>query len=140
MNMNSTSIDQKELRKRLSPLYADTSLRFIVLFGSQAKGKGHVKSDIDIGFLFDAPSNVLKLTNTVNRLLRKDTVDVVDLGRASPLLRYAAAKNGVLLYEREPGLFSRFFSLSYRMYVDTKKLREARDHRIEGFLRSRGRA
>lgn len=138
MNKQITSIDQKELRKRLSPLYADTSLRFIVLFGSQAKGKVHMKSDIDIGFLFDAPSDVLKLTNTVNRLLLKDNVDVVDLGKASPLLRYAAAKNGVLLYEREPGLFTRFFSLSYRMYVDTKKLREARDRRIEGFLKSRG--
>ena len=140
MNKNSTSIDQKELRKRLSPLCTDKSLRFIVLFGSQAKGKGHIKSDIDIGFLFDAPSDVLELTNNVTRLLRIENVDVVDLGRASPLLKYAVAKNGVLLYEREPGLFTRFFSLSYRMYVDTKKLREARDRRIEGFLRSRGRA
>jgi predicted nucleotidyltransferase len=136
MNKNSTTIYQNELRKKLSPLYTDKSLRFIILFGSQAKGKGHAKSDIDIGFLFDTPSNVLELTNNVIRLLRKDNVDVVDLGKASPLLRYSVAKKGVLLYEREPGLFTQFFSLSYRMYVDTKKLREARDRRIEGFIRS----
>ena len=135
--MNSTSIDQKDLRKKLSPLCTDKSLRFIVLFGSQAKGKRHVKSDIDIGFLFDVPPDLIELTNIVNRLLQTNKVDVADLGKASPLLRYAAAKNGILLYEREPGLFTRFFSLSYRMYVDTRKLREARDRRIEAFLRSR---
>lgn len=133
-------IDKEELGKRLSPLFADRSLRLVILFGSHAKGKVHPKSDIDIAFLFDAPADILNLTNTVNRLLQKDDVDVVDLYRASPLLRYAVVRNGTVLYEREPGLFIRFFSLSYRMYVDTKKLRDARDRRIEQFLKSRGSA
>jgi uncharacterized protein len=137
MDKNTPSITKEELRRSLAPLFLDKSLRFVVLFGSHAKGKGCVKSDIDIGFLFDVPPDLIELTNIVNRLLQTDKVDVADLGKASPLLRYTAAKNGILLYEREPGLFTRFFSLSYRMYVDARKLREARDRRIEAFLRSR---
>jgi uncharacterized protein len=136
MDAKSTPITKEELRKRLSPLFADKSLRFVVLFGSQAKSKGRVRSDIDVGFLFDTSPDPIELTNNVNRLLQTDNVDVVDLGRASPLLRYAAAQNRAILYEREPGLFTRFFSLSYRQYVDTKKLRDARDLRIERFLNS----
>lgn len=104
------------------------------------KGKVRSKSDIDIAFLFDAPANILNLANTVNRLLQSDNADVVDLYRASPLLRYAVVRNGTVLYEREPGLFIRLFSLSYRMYGDTKKLRGARDRRIEQFLNPRGSA
>jgi hypothetical protein len=104
------------------------------------KRKAHGKSDVDIGFLFDGPVDIVALTNEVSRLLRRDEVDVVDLGPASPLLKFHAAKGGVVLYEREPGLFMQFYSLSYRMYVDAKKLRDARDRSIERFLRSGGRS
>ncbi len=78
----------------------------------------------------------MDLVNRVTRMLGSDNVDVVDLRRASPLLRYAAAQKGIALYEREPGSFIRFYSLSYRMYVDTKKLRQARARAIERFLQT----
>jgi hypothetical protein len=103
-----------------------------------ASGKAHGKSDIDLGFQFDSPVDVVELTNRATRLMGRDDVDVVDLRRASPLLRYAAAQKGIVLYEREPGLFTRFYSLSYRMYVDTKKLRDARDTTIRRFLDTGG--
>jgi predicted nucleotidyltransferase len=126
------------IRQRLSSLLEDKTLQFILLFGSHAQGKAHGQSDMDIGFLFDTPVDVVELTNHVSRLLGDDNIDVVDLRQASPLLRYGAAKNGIVLYEREPGLFGQFFSLSYRIYIDTKKLRDARDLRIERFLQSEG--
>lgn len=127
---------QEEIRQRLSDLFADKTLQMVLLFGSLAAGKGRANSDVDIGFLFDSLADIVDLTNKVTRLLKTDKVDVVDLRRASPLLRFAAARKGTVLYEREPGLFSTFFSLSYRMYVDTKKLREARDGVIRRFLQS----
>jgi predicted nucleotidyltransferase len=133
-------ITRKEITDLLSPLFADRGLRLAVLFGSVASGKAHGKSDVDIGFLFDGPVDIVALTNEVSRLLRRDEVDVVDLGPASPLLKFHAAKGGVVLYEREPGLFMQFYSLSYRMYVDAKKLRDARDRSIERFLQSGGRS
>src|SRR3990167_7587269 len=60
----------------------------------------HKRSDIDLAFLYKKPVNILSLTNRVIRLLHMDSVDVVDLRHASPLLRYSVAKNGRLLYER----------------------------------------
>ncbi len=111
-------------------------LELVVLFGSLAVGRLHKESDIDVGFLFDRSADVMDLVNRVTRMLGSDNVDVVDLRRASPLLRYAAAQKGIALYEREPGSFIRFYSLSYRMYVDTKKLRQARARAIERFLQT----
>ena len=136
-------IDSKEdaveetIKKKLRTIFEDKTLRLVLLFGSLASGKGHKRSDIDLGFLFDGHVDTIELTNRVSRALRAENVDVVDLGCASPLLRFAAAQKSIVLYEREPGLFSQFYSLSYRMYVDTKKLRTARDRTIERFLRLR---
>ena len=96
------------------------------------------KSDIDLAFLFDKPVDILALTNRVIRLLHTDDVDVVDLKCASPLLKFSAVKNGKLLYERERGMFNEFYSLAFRMYVDTKKLRDAQATAIKQFLKAMG--
>jgi len=118
-------ISVEEIRKRLLPLCGDKGLQLILLFGSAVSGKIHARSDIDLAFLFEKPADILALTNRVIRLLHTDNVDVVDLRRASPLLKFSAVKSGMLLYEKEPGLFNEFYSLAFRRYVDTKKLRDA---------------
>jgi predicted nucleotidyltransferase len=130
------SID--EIKAKLAPLFEDEALQFVLLFGSQSSGQAQAESDIDLGFLYDEPVDLLNLTNKVIQLLCKDRVDVVDLRRANPLLCYSAARQGKLLYERCPGLFNRFYSLSFRRYVDTKKLRDARQRAIDTFLAARG--
>lgn len=128
----------EEIKKRLKPVFEDKGLRLILLFGSAVSGKIHKQSDIDLAFLFERQVDILLLTNTIIRLLRTDNIDVVDLGKASPLLKFSAAKNGVPVYEREDGLFNQFYSLAFRMYVDTKKLRDAQGAAIKYFLKTRG--
>ena len=131
-------ITVEEVRNKLSPLFQDKGLQLVVLFGSVASGKVHKRSDIDLAFLFDKQADILALTNHVIRLLHNDQVDVVDLRRASPLLKYSAVKSGRLLYERAPGIFNEFYSLAFRRYVDTKKLRDAQAVAIQQFLKARG--
>ncbi len=126
-----------EIRKRLIPLFKERDLRLILLFGSVLTGATHKKSDIDVGFLFDGPVDILAFTNKVIRLLRCDSVDVIDLNRASPLLRFSAVQKGKVLYEKLPGVFNEFCSLVFRMYVDSKKLRDARAKVIKSFLENR---
>lgn len=128
----------KEIRESLAPLFDQPGLQLILLFGSAATGKLHRRSDIDIAFLFDKAVDILELTNKVLGLLRTDNVDVIDLRRASPVLTFVAAKDGKLLYEGSPGLFHEFYSLAFRRYVDTGKLRVARQDAIRGFLVARG--
>jgi len=129
----------EEIKRRLAPLFKDRGLQLAVVFGSTVSG-GFKKqrSDVDLGFLFDQPADILALTNHIIRLLHFDDVDVADLRYATPLLRFSVAKNGKLLYERSPGLFHEFYSLAFRRYVDTKKLRDAQTKAIELFLEERG--
>ncbi len=127
-----------EIRERLTPLFRDKGLRFVLLFGSSVTGRAHRHSDIDLAFFFDEDVDILALTNNVIRLLHTDDVDVIDLRHASPLLRFSAARNGRLLYERSQGEFNSYFSLAFRRYVDTKKLRDMQATAIKQFLGTRG--
>lgn len=138
MTDSNEKVSIEEIKKGLSPLFHDEGLRLVLLFGSAVSGKIHKKSDIDLAFLFDKPVDILTLTNRIIRLLHTDTVDVVDLKRASPLLKFSAVKSGMLLYEREPGMFHEFYSLAFRRYIDTKKLRDAQAQAIQQFLKARG--
>lgn len=128
----------EEIRERLVPLFKERDLRLILLFGSALTGAVHKKSDIDLAFLFDGSVDILALTNRVIRLLHCDNVDVIDLKHASPLLKYSVAEKGKLLYEKSPGMFLEFYSLAFKEFVDTRKLREARETAIKYFLESRG--
>ena len=138
MSRPAKRLSPEEIKTRLSPLFGREGLRLALLFGSSASGRTHRGSDIDLAFLFDGPPDILALTNDVTRLLHTSSVDVVDLRRASPLLAFAAVKNGTVLFERSSGIFNEFYSLAFRRYVDTKKLREAQATYIHSFLEERG--
>lgn len=128
----------EEIRTRLAPLLTDPGLRLVLLFGSLPSGTVHPGSDIDLGLLYDAPVDTIDLTNRITGLLKTDRIDAVDLRRASPLLCFTAVQNGRVLFERSAGEFIAFYSLSFRRYVDTRKLREFRDAGIRNFLKERG--
>jgi predicted nucleotidyltransferase len=128
----------EKIKNSLTPLFNEKSLQLVLLFGSVASGKEYHESDIDLGFLFDKPIDILGLTNRVIRLLRTDRVDVIDLSRASPLLKHSVIRTGKALFEKTPGLFNIFQSLTFRIYVDAKKLRDAQEKAIYNFLEERG--
>ncbi len=137
--MNAKPYSADEIKKKLAPLFREKGLQMVLLFGSQVSGWVHARSDIDLGFLYDEPVDLLDLTNKVTQLLHTDKVDVIDFRRANPLLSFSAAREGTLLYERFPGQFHVFYSLSFRRYVDTKKLRDARSRSIQQFIEEKGR-
>jgi hypothetical protein len=97
-----------------------------------------IKDKLDPLFKDRRLVDILSLTNRVIRLLHADNIDVVDLRRTSPLLKFSVVKNGRVLYEKLPGMFNEFYSLAFRMYVDTKKLRDAQEISINHFLREKG--
>ena len=127
-----------EIKERLAPLFKEEGLQLVLLFGSAAVGPVHRESDIDLGFLFERPADLLVLTNRVIRLLHTDWVDVVDLRKAGPLLNYSAAKRGRILYESSRGVYNEFCSLAFRRYVDSKKMRDRHAEAIQRFLQDRG--
>ncbi len=131
-------ISIEDIKNRLEPLLKEEGLQLVLLFGSAVTGRMHKRSDIDLAFLFDKPVDILLLTNKVIRLLHADNVDVVDLRHASPLLKFSIVKNGALVYEKEQGIFNEFYSLAFRRYIDTKKMRIAQTKAIKHFLHARG--
>ena len=128
----------EDIRNRLVPIFEDEGLKLALLFGSLVLGKVHKQSDIDLAFLFDRPVDILSLTNRIISLLHADNIDVVDLRRVSPLLKFSVVKNGRLLYEKQPGMFNEFYSLAFRIYIDTKKLRDSQAISIQHFLKAKG--
>ncbi len=126
------------VKGKLEAIFSEDGLQLVMVFGSTVSGKIHKKSDLDVAFLFDRPIDTVALTNKVINLLHTDNIDVVDLKRASPLLKYSIVKTGRLIYEKEVGLFNAFYSLAVRMYIDTQKLRDAQKSAIKHFLTARG--
>ncbi|MBI5650818.1 MAG: nucleotidyltransferase domain-containing protein, partial [Chloroflexi bacterium] len=73
----------------------------VFLFGSLAEGYATPQSDIDLGVLFDRDVDLkreIAFSAQVGAALGTDKVDVVNLNRASLLLRFRAIA-GKLLYE-----------------------------------------
>jgi predicted nucleotidyltransferase len=89
----------EELATRLRAHPATGGVRLLVLHGSRANGRHHPGSDWDFGVLTDGATDLAALTAALTELLGTDAVDLVDLARASALLRYRAARDGIALLE-----------------------------------------
>lgn len=94
------------LRERAASLPA---VRLAVLFGSMARGQGRKDSDVDLGLLL-APVSRRERLHVEAELARaaKREVDFIDLDEAPPLLRFEITRDGVVILEREEGLWTRF--------------------------------
>ena len=80
-----------------------------MLHGSRARGEAHAGSDWDFAYEADAGFDPDRLLAALATHLNADRIDLADLGRAGALLRYRAARDGAIVFEREPGAFERFW-------------------------------
>jgi uncharacterized protein len=94
-------------------------LKLLLLFGSRARDDNYEDSDWDFAMLFDENLRQQYESDDGDRyrswiLLQRlldlgdDEMDWIDLNGASELLAHAIARDGVVLYEHEPGLFAEF--------------------------------
>lgn len=124
-----------EIRARLLSLAATRAdLSLAVLFGSVARRKATARSDVDVAIRCDAPCDLDTLFMDLAPVFRTDRLDLIDLRRAGPVLAFAIARDGVVLFERDPGAYRQFQSLAQRRYADTAKLRRAQERAIAVFL------
>lgn len=96
------------------------ALGLLLLHGSRARGEEHLESDWDFGYLGDPGLDELALRLVLARAVGSEALDVVDLSRASGLLRFRAAREGVLLYERQVGAYEDFVLASARFWFDVE--------------------
>lgn len=106
---------ERRLRESATRL---AGLRLLIVHGSVARSEQRPGSDLDLGYLagggFDPGAAHAALTAAAGR----DDLDLVDLRRASAVLRFRAARDGVVLFEREPEAFLDFAEEAVRFYTD----------------------
>lgn len=123
-------IDIPSLQPKIKELAEKHRLSIVALFGSQAKGNTHSKSDIDIAVIGEDIHNKLKIMDEFSTLFKRDDVEVVNLAHASPTLMHSVVKDGVLLYEKENGDFLRWKLYAIWVWLDTAWLRRLRDKKL----------
>ncbi len=87
---------------------ATPRLKVLLLFGSRARGDASEHSDWDFGYLASDDLDLPALLASLVTALATDRVDLVDLDRASGLLRFRAARDGETVFEASEGLADRF--------------------------------
>ena len=127
----SAIMDPNSLKTELKTLFQEYSVILAYLFGSQATGKVHGESDIDIAVLLgegspnDRLAIQLKLLEGLSRVCRSDRVDLVILNEAPPLLAYEVLRNGIQLYSIDDNARVEFQVRTLRTFEDTAPLRKA---------------
>jgi predicted nucleotidyltransferase len=95
----------------LRPVLGRAPLRLAALFGSGARDVLRADSDLDVGIVPRDPAMSLAEELRLQADLEKATgrtVDLVRLDRASTLLRWRAARDGIPLFHEAPRDWSRF--------------------------------
>jgi predicted nucleotidyltransferase len=124
-------------RDRLAQAARENELDLIVLFGSQASARALAGSDVDLAVRYRPGGRRLRSPrlDLAARLAPafppEAELDVTVLNDASSMLLFEVAREGQLLYEREPLLFWQFQSYAARRYDDDYKYRLRRERYLE---------
>jgi hypothetical protein len=107
-------------------------LELLALHGSRARGEAHSVSDWDFAYLADAVFDPAALVARLVAAVGSERVDLADLSRASGLLRYLCARDGVTVYECDAGAFERFQLRAIAFWLDMAPVVRAElDARLE---------
>jgi predicted nucleotidyltransferase len=96
--------DPRLTNELAAALAAFPGIRLAILFGSRARGTEGAGSDVDVAVLgagADAPEVAAALSQAVGK-----EIDVVPLEDPSIPLQEALVRDGVLVYEAEPGRYA----------------------------------
>lgn len=126
--------DEDKIKEKVKEIAQKYGLFFVALFGSQATGKTHQKSDIDIAYLSENDLNLEQESNLIfdlSAIFRNDNIDLLNLKNAKPLLYYGVFKNCRVIFEKTPLMFQALRAYAFKKYVETKPLYEERFKRLE---------
>ncbi len=102
----------------------------VILFGSQATGRTHPKSDVDIAVTSKNPLNRARIALDLDEIFKRDDIEVIDLSMASPTLMHAIVGEGKLLFERQQDAFFRWKIYAIKIWMETAWLRKLSNKRL----------
>ena len=103
---------------------ARPGLELLMLFGSRGRGEAHPGSDWDFGYLATGDFDMAAFVGALVEIVGSDRIDLVDLRRASGLLRYRAARDGQPVYEARPRLAEQFCLEAVQFWCDAAPILE----------------
>ena len=103
---------------------AAPGLQMLLLHGSRARNEAHAHSDWDFAYEADSGFDPDALLAASADALHADRIDLVDLDRAGALLRHRVARDRVVLFERTPGRFDRFWLNAVDTWCDLAPILE----------------
>ena len=113
---------------------ATVGLDLLILFGSRARGDGGPGADWDFGYQADAPVDAPGLLAVLVGALGTDRIDLVDLRRAGGLLRFRAARDGLLVHESSADQFDRYRLAAAQFWCDNARILERGYDEVLGAL------
>jgi predicted nucleotidyltransferase len=111
--------------------YFSTRSQFVLayVFGSQAQGRAHRRSDLDVAVLLaDEPADEecteqrLEVIGDLMRLLATNEVDVLILNQSPLVMRYQVIRKGALIYYRQRQEAINFRVETLNLYFDFKPI------------------
>ena len=130
-------IDFEAKKADIANIAKKHGLNLVVLFGSQATGRVHEKSDIDIAILgkqavdFDTQT---KIWGEFSRVFNRDDIEVVDIGTASPTLMRMVVEDGLLLFEATADGFFEWKLYALTVWMDSAWLRDLRNRKLHEWV------
>ncbi len=110
---------------------AEPTLHLVVFLGSASRGDAGGTADFEIGYVaapgFDAPT----FQELAASVLDLDRVAIADLKR-SATTAFRAAREGALVFEREPNIFAEFRERAIHNWCELAPVVNAVYDRIEG--------
>ena len=126
------------------------NLKLLILFGSRARGEHRPDSDWDLAISYDETNRQTHIKEISNDYLtslsilselfeiNRDLIDLIELDRCSPLMKYQVARDGKLIYEKNTGDFLKFRVRAWKEYADTAKFRKIQKDSIDLWLKQWG--
>jgi predicted nucleotidyltransferase len=118
-------LSEAEISRVVELLERRFGLDALLVFGSEASGATHRESDLDLAALLRRRPEALELIDAQTAIegIVGRSVDLVDLGRASPILAMQVLRGGRCVFGREAPALLSFEALLPSRYADLKRVR-----------------
>jgi len=126
----------REIERAVREWCQERAVRLCVLFGSQASGKAHPESDVDLA-LWPVSSistaTRLRWLRELESILAQDVSLVLVFPDLDPVLGFEIVRQGYLIFEQETGLWAARRAQLWHAYDDSLPFRRAARQRLHEF-------
>jgi predicted nucleotidyltransferase len=124
-------------KQKIVALGRRRKLKLVLMFGSQAGGKPHAYSDVDIAVISRNKTPGFKAYSTVGNelsgLFPGKKIDLAFVNHANPLFLKQICQNAMLLYGKKRD-FSEFKIQSFNRYADYRPYFKLENKFVKNFL------